>query len=107
MEHTYEELKNKTVAQLREIAKELKDDSLRGYTQLHKAELLPALCQALGVQTHATDEVKGLEKGEIKAQIKKLKVERQTALDAHDHKQLKSIRRKIRYLKRQTRKAIN
>jgi hypothetical protein len=105
MEHTYEELKKKTVAQLREIAKELKDDSLRGYTQLHKAELLPALCKALGVPTHEQHEVVGLNKSQIKAQIRKLKVDRQAALEAHDRKQLKSIRREIRNLKRRIRKA--
>ena len=52
MAHTYEELSKMTVAQLREIAKGLDDSSLRGYTQLNKAHLLPAVCKALGVETH-------------------------------------------------------
>jgi hypothetical protein len=105
MEHTYEELSKKTVAQLREIAKELGDPSLRGYTQLNKAHLLPAVCKALGVETHEHHEVVGLDKAELKSKIKALKVERDTALEAHDSKQLKVVRRQIHGLKRQLRKA--
>jgi hypothetical protein len=106
MEHTYEELSKKTVAQLREIAKELDDPGLRGYTQLNKAHLLPAVCNALGIEAHEHHEVVGLNKAEIKAKIKELKVERNSALEAHDHKQLKAIRRKIHGLKRQLRKSM-
>jgi hypothetical protein len=105
MEHTYEELSKKTVAQLREIAKELDDPGLRGYTQLNKAHLLPAVCNALGIESHEHHEVVGLNKSEIKSQIKALKVERNAALEAHDHKQLKQLRRKIHGLKRQLRKS--
>jgi len=106
MEHTYEELSKKTVAQLREIAKELDDPGLRGYTQLNKSHLLPAVCKALGVDTHGHHEVVGLKKSEIKLKIKELKLERTSALEAHDHKQLKAVRRKLHGLKRQLRKAM-
>ena len=41
MAHTYEELKTKTVAELREIAKGLDHEAVQGYTQLNK-EHLPA-----------------------------------------------------------------
>ena len=105
MEHTYEELSKKTVAQLREIAKGLDDPALRGYTQLNKAHLLPAVCTALGVETHEHHEVVGLNKSQMKSQIKKLKSEREAALEAHDHKQLKAIRRQIHSMKRQLRRA--
>ena len=105
MEHTYEELSKKTVAQLREIAKGLDDPALRGYTQLNKAHLLPAVCTALGVETHEHHEVVGLNKSQMKSQIKKLKSEREAALEAHDHKQLKAIRRQIHVMKRQLRRA--
>jgi len=106
MEHTYEELSKKTVAQLREIAKELDHPGLRGYTQLNKAHLLPAVCDALGVETHEHHEVVGLNKSEIKSKIKELKLERTSALESHNHKQLKLVRRKIRGLKRQLRKSM-
>ena len=105
MEHTYEELSKMTVARLREIAKDLDDPGLRGYTQLNKAHLLPAVCNALGVEMHQHHEVVGLQKSEVKAKIRKLKVERDAALEARDHKQLKAVRRQIHGLKRQLRKA--
>ena len=105
MEHTYEELSKMTVAQLREIAKGQDDQALRGYTQLNKAHLLPAVCKALGVDTHEHHEVVGLDKSQIKAQIKNLKSERDAALEAHDHKQLKTIRRRIHGMKRELRRA--
>ncbi len=34
-DHTYEELKKKTVAELREIAKDLKHEAIKGYSQLN------------------------------------------------------------------------
>ena len=49
MTHTYEELKKKTIAELREIAKEIQHEAVQGYTQLNKEHLLPAVCKALGI----------------------------------------------------------
>jgi hypothetical protein len=46
MAHTYEELKKKTIAELRDIAKDLQHKAVQGYTQLNKDHLLPALCKA-------------------------------------------------------------
>ncbi|MCZ6484526.1 MAG: hypothetical protein O6826_02370, partial [Acidobacteria bacterium] len=43
------------------------------------------------------------EKGKIKVQIRELKSQRDAALQTHDHKQLKAIRRRIRTLKRKSR----
>jgi hypothetical protein len=37
---TYEDLKKKTVAELREIAKGLTHDAVQGYTQMNKDHLL-------------------------------------------------------------------
>ncbi|MFQ5739387.1 MAG: hypothetical protein ACE5JX_10285 [Acidobacteriota bacterium] len=105
MAHTYEELHKKTVAQLRKIASSLQSDEMRGYTTMHKEQLLLALCKALGVEAHEHHEVKGIQKTQIKAQIRKLKGDREQALSAHDSKQLKTIRRQIHSLKRQIRKA--
>ena len=52
MAHTYEELKGKTVDELREIAKGLDNEAVKGFSQLNKEHLLPALCKALGIDTH-------------------------------------------------------
>ena len=54
MSFTYEELKHKTVAELREIAQANPSEALKGYTQLNKEHLLKALCAALSIdmKTH-------------------------------------------------------
>lgn len=106
MAYTYEELSKKTVAQLREIAEGIDHEVLHGFTTMHKEQLLPALCQALGIPAHAHHEVVGVDKAKIKAEIRKLKGERTAALEKRDRKQLREVRRKIRSLKRQIRKAI-
>ena len=53
MEHTYEELKHKTVQQLREIAAELDHPAVQGATQMNKEHLIPAVCEALGIPADA------------------------------------------------------
>jgi hypothetical protein len=62
MAHTYEELKGKTVAELREVAAGIEHEAVQGYTQLHKDQLLPALCKALGIEAHVHHEVIGVDK---------------------------------------------
>ena len=100
-DYTYEELKTKTVAALREIAKGLDHEAVQGYTQLNKEHLLPALCQALGVDAHDHVHVVGdFDKSTAKARIRALKVDRQAALEAGDHTRLKSIRRQHHRLNR-------
>jgi hypothetical protein len=106
MAHTYEELKHRTVEQLREIAKELGDNEhVKGYSQLNKEHLLPAVCKALGIETHAHHTIVGIDKAKVKATIKTLKGDRLKALEAHDHDKLKRVRRRIRRLKRRIHKA--
>ena len=105
MAHTYDELKHMTVAQLTEIAKETEHEAVKGYTQMNKDHLLQALCKALGIEMHVHHEVVGIDKSSIKKQIKELKVERDKALEAHDHKQLKVVRRQIKKLKQKIRRA--
>ncbi len=105
MAHTYEELKKKTVADLREIAKNIEHEAVQGYTQLNKEHLLDAICKALNIDMHAHHHVIGLDKGKIKAQIKALKQKRDDALAAHDHGQLKFVRHQIHHLKRKLHKA--
>jgi hypothetical protein len=105
MAYTHHELKGKTVAELREIAKTIEHDSLKGYSVMHKDQLIAALCGVLGIDTHEHHQVVGLNKAAIKAQIKELKARRDRALEAHDHNELKSVRRKIHHLKRMIHKA--
>ncbi len=105
MTHTYEELKSKTVADLREIAREVEHDAVRGYSSMHKEHLIHALCEALGIEEHVHHEVKGIDKAEVKAKIRELKVQRDAALEARDREQLKRVRRQIHRLKRRIHKA--
>ena len=104
MAHTFEELKHKTVADLREIAKGTDHEIVQGYTQLNKEHLLVALAKALGIQ-HEHHSVVGVDKASIKARIRELKTQREAAVAAHDHAQLKTVRRTIHRLKRRIHKA--
>ena len=61
MSHTYEELKHKTVAELRDIAKGIEHEAVKGASQMNKDHLLPALCKALGIETHEHHEVTGID----------------------------------------------
>jgi hypothetical protein len=54
---------------------------------------------------HAHHEVVGIDKASIKSRIKELKDRRNSAIAAHDHAQLKAVRRRIHRLKRQIHKA--
>lgn len=103
---TYEDLKKKTVAQLREIASGIEHEAVKGYTQLNKEPLILAICKALGIDPHEHHHVEGINKGKIKKQIKQLKEKRDEAIAAHDHVELKAIRRQIHRLKRDLRKAM-
>ena len=106
MAYTYEQLSQMTVAQLRAIADGVDHPATKGHSTMHKEKLLPALCEALGVESHVQHHVTGINKAEIKTQIRNLKTERDTALASHDSKKLKSIRRKIHHLKRTLRRYI-
>ncbi|MBI3897664.1 MAG: hypothetical protein HY308_05125 [Gammaproteobacteria bacterium] len=100
MTHTYEELKHKTVAELREIAAGVQHEAVQGYTQLHKDQLLPGLCKALGIEAHAHHHVVGIDKTAIKSKIRLLKARRDEILASDDHKPLGDVLRKIHSLKR-------
>jgi hypothetical protein len=104
MAYTYEELKGKTIAELREIAKGVEQhDAVQGYSQMNKEHLLPALCHALGVDTHGHHTVHGIDKAGLKAKMRALKQQRDEALEAHDSTRLRDIRRHIHHLNRQIR----
>jgi len=104
MEYTFEKLKHMTVAELREIAKGIEHDAVQGYTQLNKEHLIVAISQALGIK-HEHHDVVGVDKAAIKSRIRGLKQKRAEALAAHDHAQLKMVRRTIHRLKRRIHKA--
>ena len=105
MAYTYEELKKKTLAELRDIAKAESQEAVQGYTQMNKDHLLVVLCKSFGLEMHEHHNVVGLNKTEIKSKIRELKTKRAQAVAAHDGAQLKQIRRRIHHLKRQIHKA--
>jgi DNA-binding IclR family transcriptional regulator len=105
MAYTHHELKHKTLAELRDIAKDIEHEALQGYTQLNKEHLVVAMCKALNIDMHEHHDVVGIDKAAIKSRIKALKAKRTEALNAHDHAALKKARRSIHRLKRQIHKA--
>lgn len=106
MAYTYEELKAKTLADLREIAKGIQHPAVQGYSQMKKDHLLPALCTALGVDMREHHAVVGIDKAGIKAKIRELKRQRDLALQTEDRSQLKNVRRYIHRLNHQLRSHV-
>jgi len=104
-EHTFEELKSMTVAQLRELAAGIEHDAVHGHSTMHKEPLLHAVCTALGLDEHVHHDVVGIDKTEIKRRIHALKAERDDALQAKDKPRFKQILRQIHHAKREIRKA--
>jgi DNA-binding IclR family transcriptional regulator len=104
MAYTYDQLRHKTIADLREIAKSVEQhEAVQGYSQMNKEHLLPALCKALGIDTHHHHTAVGIDKAAIKAKMRELKARRAAALEAHDRDALKDVRRHIHHLNRQIR----
>jgi hypothetical protein len=101
---TYDELKEKTIAELREIAAGLPPESVQGYSQLNKEHLLPLVARALGV--HEEHRIVGIDKSAIKAQMRALKKERDAALEARDPEKLHVARRKLHRLNHQIRSHV-
>jgi len=107
MAHTYEELKAKTIDELREIAKELDHEAVKGFTQMNKEHLLPALCKALGIEHHKHPHhaAVGIDKLKLKARMHAIRAEKQKAIAAADRKKLKVLRREYHRLNRRIRAA--
>jgi hypothetical protein len=105
MAYTYHELKLKSVAELREIAKTTESEELKGAMQMNKEHLLPVLCKALGIDAHEHHEAKGIDKSAIKVKMRELRAERAKALEAHDPARLKAVRRRLHKLNHQIRAA--
>ena len=108
MAYTYHELHEKTIEELREIAKGVPNqEAVQGYSQMNKQHLLPALCKALGIDTRDHHQVVGIDKPAIKAKMRELKKQRAQAIEAHDSAALKTIRRHIHSLNRQIRAHVS
>ena len=103
-EYTYEQLKHKTIADLREIARGLDHEAVQGFSQLNKEHLLPGLCKALGIDTHEHHHVVGgFDKAAAKQKLRALKTEKQSAFDAGDRARVKALRRRIHRINHQIR----
>ena len=98
MAHTYEDLRKKTLAELRDIAKDLKHDAVQGFSQMNKDHLLPAVCTALGIDAHVHHAAHGEAKVAARARLKELRRLREAATAAHDHETLKVIRREYHHV---------
>ena len=107
MTMTYEELKAKTIAELREIAKNIVHPAVQGYSQMNKDHLLPAMCEALGIDSREHHHVVGIDKSGIKKKIRELKRQRDEALAADNHAILHAIRRQIHHLNHQIRSHVH
>ena len=101
-EYTYEQLKDMTVADLRQIAEGIKNEALEGHSTMHKDHLLPILCKVLGIHIHHA--AAGTEKSRIKGQIHKLRAQRDEALAKGDQAKLPVIRHLIHMYKHQLRR---
>ena len=106
MEYTFSQLKHMKVAELREIAKGIEHEAVQGYTQMNKDHLVKAICTALNIDMHEHHVAKLPEKTQIKKKIRALKQERDKAIEAHDHTELKRIRKQIKALKKKLRRAM-
>ncbi len=102
---TFDELKRMKITELREMAAGMPNEALKGHTQMNKEHLLKAICEILKVDMHVHHEVVGINKAEIKAQIRQLKKQRDEMIEAGDHESLHAIRRRMHHLKREMHKA--
>ena len=66
---------------------------MQGYTQLNKEHLLPALCKALGIDSHAHHAAAIAEKASVKASMRAINAEKAKALESGDRALLRQLRR--------------
>ena len=105
-DYTFDQLKHLTVVEMRKVASSIEHEAVQGYTQLNKEHLLKAICTALDIPLHAHHDVVGVDKATIKAELRALRKDRDTALETRDAAALKVIRRKRHRLTRQIRRAM-
>lgn len=103
MSYTYQDLKKKTVNDLREIAKGI--EGIHGFTQMNKEHLLKVICDALKIDMREHHVAKVQNKADIKKQIQFLKKKRDDMNNTHDGKNLRFTLDAIHSLKRKLHKA--
>lgn len=101
----WHELNKKRVADLRDMLKE-KNPALQGVMSMKKEDIVKTLAEILGIEApHKV--VEGVDKTKVKAKIQEHKAQRQKALEAGNHAELRQQRRKIHRLKRSLRRAMD
>ena len=93
MAYTFDQLRVKTLAELRDIARDTAHEAVTGWSQMNKDHLLPALCKAFGIDAHVHHAVVGLDKSQLKARLRALKAARDEAIAAGDREKLAAVRR--------------
>lgn len=100
----WKDLEKMTAVKLREEA--LKHPEIKGVHGKNKLQLMDELAVILGIEkphTHFAKDIV-LTKGEMKHKIRKLKLERGTLIEKHDHRKLHELRRQIHGIKRKIRR---
>lgn len=98
----YHDLQKTTVIKLREMAKGYGD--VKGFSGLNKAELVDLVADREGIERpHMV--ISGINKPMIKAELRTLKQQRDSAIAKHDRVALKRVRRKMHRVRRQLHKA--
>ena len=95
-------LEKMTVTDLREMAKDM--PGIVGVHGMKKTELIVAIKEVKGIKDEPAKKTDA-SIGEIKKQIKAIKVKRQEALEAKDGKMATIYKRRISRLKKKSRKA--
>ena len=101
MAYTYEQLNKMTVADLRKIADGIDHEAVHGHRTMHKEKLVPALCKALNIETHAHHKAVGINKAAMKVEIRSWKKKRGDALASKDYVKLSEVRQHIHDLERE------
>ena len=100
MAYTYKELKKMNLADLKEIAKGIEHEAVKGYTQMNKEHLLGAICAAVSINMHEHHDVVGINKAQVKVQIRRFKKMRDKAFKEKDTETANKARKRIKRLKR-------
>ena len=98
MTHTYEDLKHKTIAELRDLAKATQHEAVQGYTQMNKERLLPALCKALGIDAHVHHAAMAADKAAVKSKMREIRAACEAAKTDADADRLHRLRREYHHL---------
>ncbi|MBN1894904.1 hypothetical protein JW906_10435 [bacterium] len=106
MAYTHKELKHMKMAQLQEIAGGITHEAVKGHSQMHKEQLITAICTALNIEMHEHHDVVGVDKAALKQKIRALKKEKEKAIQEKDKAGIIAFRHKIKDLKHQLRKAM-